>query len=119
MEHMQSKNKKTDGQMPLPGVPEALEVNQQGRPRGMPTLAVLRSETSRLGLLDSDADALYDAWLVNGFKTGKHKVRDWKAVVRVWCRNSYFPSLRRTNKFTQRDREAEELTRIRRAKERQ
>jgi hypothetical protein len=111
-----SKKKKHDGQLPLPHIPAALEEGQ--RPKGMPTLAMIKTATARYGLPDSDAEFLYDSWLMNGFKTARgQKIMNWQAAVRNWHRAGYFPSLRRANKFDTRDKEAEELARIRRAKE--
>jgi hypothetical protein len=100
-------------------VQAALEINQGPRPIGMPSLPVIKKETAKVGLPDSDAEALYDEWLANGFRTKTGKVRDWRASLRTHIRNGWLPSLRRANKFAERDQEAEELTRIRRAKERQ
>jgi hypothetical protein len=61
----------------------------------MPSLQVLKQETAKFGLPDSDAEHIYDTWLVNGFKTAHgHKVQSWKAAIRVWHRNNWFPSLR-------------------------
>jgi hypothetical protein len=109
--------KKNDGQLPLDGIPAHLEKNQQGRPPGMPSLAMIKAETARLGLPDGDAEYVFDRWLESGFKTRLGRIKDWKASIRNLIRNGWLPSLRRVNKFTERDREAEELARIRRAKE--
>jgi hypothetical protein len=109
---------KNDGQLPLPHIPAALEANQGPLPKGMPTLPVIKAETARLGLPDSDAEAIFDYWLSNGFRTKVGKIKDFKATIRNWVRNSYFPSLKRANKWAARDQEAEQLAQIRRAKER-
>jgi hypothetical protein len=63
-------------------------------PRGMPTLAMIKTETTLYGLPPSDAEHLFNVWLSNGFKTARHPVKNWKAVVRIWHRCRYFPSLR-------------------------
>jgi hypothetical protein len=115
---MKKKSSDHDGQLPLPEVARALEVNQGPRPKGMPSLAVIRQETARLGLPDSDSDFIFDSWLANGFRTKTGKIRDWKASLRNYVRNSWLPSLKRANKWDQRDRESEELARIKKAKER-
>ena len=59
---------------------------------GIPTAAQIQIETRLLGLPDSDAEALHDHWLANGYKTGRNPVKDWRAVVRTWKRREYFPS---------------------------
>jgi hypothetical protein len=111
---------KNDGQLPLSGIQRSLRENQGPRPRGMPSLSMIQTETTRLGLPNSDAEALYDSWLASGFKLKNgNRIKDWKAALRNWYRNSWFPSLRRKNAWAERDKEAEELARIRRAKERQ
>jgi hypothetical protein len=116
---MATKKQKTDGQKPLPGIPADLEKNQTGRPKGMPSLEMIKTATARYGLPDSDAEYMYDSWLMSGFRTARgQKIQDWQAAVRNWVRSGYFPSLKRANKFNERDREAEELLRIRRAKQR-
>jgi hypothetical protein len=90
------KIQKHTGQRQLPGVTEYEEVSED-RPKGMPTLAMIKIETARLGLPDSDAEHLYDIWLRDDFRT-KHgsKVRSWTAAIRIWFRNGYFPSLKKT-----------------------
>jgi hypothetical protein len=60
---------------------------------GMPSLEKVRAETKALLLPDSDGDHLYDYWLANGYLTGGKPVKDWKAVVRMWYRKEWFPSL--------------------------
>jgi hypothetical protein len=89
-----SKQKKTNQDQEFPELRKELqdEVIATGRPRGMPAVELIRAETARLGLPDTDAQHLYDHWLNNGFKTGKNKICDYKAAVRVWHRNQYFPS---------------------------
>ena len=78
------------GQQPLISEYEDTEKN---RPRGMPPLAMIKAETSKLGLPDSDAEHLYDTWLVSGFKNGRNQaVKSWKAAIRLWHRQGYFPS---------------------------
>ena len=65
----------------------------------MPYLEEIVVETRRLGLPDTDAEALQDSWLGNGFKlaTG-NPVRDWRAVVRTWFRYDFFPSQKKQPK---------------------
>lgn len=59
----------------------------------MPPLSEIKSETAKLGLPDSDAEAIYDIWLMSGFKTVRGtKIVSWTAAIRVWHRNGYFPS---------------------------
>ena len=62
------------------------------RPAGMPPEDVIESEILRLGLEKEDALALSDYWKSNGYRTGRNKVVDWKAVVRIWRRQGWFPS---------------------------
>jgi hypothetical protein len=116
---MASKKDEHDGQLPLSGIQKSLRENQGPRPPGMPSLAMIQTETTKLGLPDSDAEYIFDAWLTSGFRLKNgNKIRDWKAAVRNWYRNNWFPSLRRKSAWAERDKEAEELARIRRAKER-
>ena len=59
----------------------------------MPPLTDVKRETLKLGLPDSDAEHIYDSWLVSGFKNGRGlKIASWKAAIRIWHRNGYFPS---------------------------
>ena len=92
--------KKNYGQLPLPNVEAVVEAGATAaeRPNGMPSVGMIKTETTKLGLPASDAEYLYDFWLANGFtlRSGK-KVRDWKAAVRIWQRNGYFPSQKRPN----------------------
>lgn len=87
---MQSKKEqKHIGQQPL--ISE-YEEQTKDRPRGMPSLTQIKAETSRLGLPDSDAEHLFDSWLVSGFRTKTGPIRSWTAAIRIWFRSSYFPS---------------------------
>lgn len=75
------------------GVEEVFQ--KAGLPNGMPSLAVIKRETAKLGLPDSDAEAIYDSWLTNGFRTARGlKIQSWHAAVRTWWRNHWFPSQR-------------------------
>jgi hypothetical protein len=51
-----------------------------------------------MGLSEQDAEAVIDFWLGNGFMTGRHKVRDWTAVLRTWKRAGWFPSQKTSTK---------------------
>jgi hypothetical protein len=85
------KPKKTKDTPEIPGLEN--EVRATGRPPGMPALELIQAETAKLGLPDSDAQYMYDSWLINGYKNGKgRKIRDYKAAVRVWRTNEFFPS---------------------------
>jgi hypothetical protein len=89
---MTRKEEKHLGQRPLDGLTE-FETKAEDRPRGMPPLSEIRAETARLGLPDSDAEYLYDTWLVSGFKTARGtKIHSWTAAVRLWARAGWFPS---------------------------
>ena len=90
------KKKENDTQPPLITEPAT------DRPKGMPTLAVLKTETARHGLPDSDAESLYDQWLVNGFRTKKGLIRNWKAYLRNCIRYGWLPSL--SKKSREKDR---------------
>lgn len=84
-------------------VQKAVEGSFGNRPIGMPSLAAIAQETARFGLPDSDAEALYDAWLSSGFRLkGGGKIKDWKAALRTWHRNEWFPSQRRSQGAGQR-----------------
>jgi hypothetical protein len=63
------------------------------RPRGMPPLSEIKSEIARLGLPESDSLHLNDTWLVSGFRTkAGQPIKNWRAAVRIWFREGYFPS---------------------------
>jgi hypothetical protein len=89
------KQKKHLGQRQLDGTTEYDLQTNGNEPRGMPTLEMIKTETARFGLPDSDAEHIRDVWLANGYKTGRNKVVDWRAVIRLWFRNGYFPSLKK------------------------
>jgi len=44
------------------------------------------------GLTEDDGGYFWDRMLVNDWKIAKQPVRDWKAAVRTWKRQGYFPS---------------------------
>jgi len=77
-------NNKNDGQQAIPEI----MLNRAG----MPPFDLIRTEVARMGLSQEDADSVIDHWLANGFRTGRHKVQDWKAVLRIWKREQWFPS---------------------------
>ena len=81
------------GQQWMGGIEQGVEADYAERPLGMPVFSVIKAETAKLGLPDSDAEAIYDAWLANGFKGGNgRRIRDWRAALRNWYRYGYFPS---------------------------
>jgi hypothetical protein len=88
-------NKKTEkhlGQLQLNGVSE-YDQQTEGLPRGMPPLSEIKSYTAQLGLPDTDAEHLYDIWLMNGFKTARGlRIVSWMAAIRYWNRSKFFPS---------------------------
>lgn len=102
----------------MPDVQQAVERSFEDRPRGMPTLAVIKTETAKLGLPDSDAEAIYDAWLTTGFKTGRGvKIANWHAALRNWFRNSWFPSQKKAAKRpSHEDHQAAQLAKFKRLK---
>lgn len=90
-------SKKTDthtGQRPLISEYDD-QPAKEIRPRGMPPLSEIKSETTRMGLPDSDAEHIYDTWLVSGFRTKAGPIKNWKAAVRIWHRQGFFPSLKK------------------------
>ena len=92
---MSSKKQNNRGHPILPHIQQAVEDadKEQGKPRGMPTLAQLRSECARQGLPDSDAEYLFDHWAMNGYKTGRGMtIKNYQAAVRVWRTNGWLPS---------------------------
>jgi hypothetical protein len=94
-EEMTKKEAKHLGQQQLPDLTE-YDLTQEDCPRGMPPLADVIKETQKLGLPDSDAEYIYDSWLANGFKNGRGlKIASWKAAVRIWNVNRFFPSLKK------------------------
>jgi hypothetical protein len=86
---MTKKEQNHTGQRPLISEYEAAP---EDRPRGMPSLNQIKNETIKLGLPDSDAEHLYDVWLVSGFRSKTGPIRSWTAAIRIWFRNGYFPS---------------------------
>lgn len=85
------KEQKHTGQQQLDGVTE-YDVQAKDRPRGMPSLSQVKAETQKFGLPDSDAEHIYDSWLVSGFRTKTGPIRSWTAAIRLWFRSGYFPS---------------------------
>jgi hypothetical protein len=106
------------GQQWMPGVQQAVERSFEDRPRGMPTLAMIKIETIKLGLPDSDADHLYDIWLRDDFKTVRGtKIRNWHAAIRIWFRSGWFPSQKKAAKQPSHDdQQATQLAKFRRLK---
>lgn len=76
------------------------------RPRGMPTFEMIKSETALFGLPDTDAEHLFNVWLTNGFRTKVGPIKNWKAAIRVWRTNGYFPS----QKLKPSQKDKEEMT---------
>jgi hypothetical protein len=109
-------NLMNDGQQWMDGIEGDIEKSQQGRVRGMPTLSQLKAATAKLGLLESDAEGMYDAWLTNGFTVkGGAKIKDWQAAVRNWHRNGWFNSQRRARHVpAPKDRDAELINQFKR-----
>ena len=95
-----------------------VEQSNGDRPKGMPTLAMIKQETAKFGLPDSDAEAIYDVWLSNGFTLkGGARIKDFKATMRTWYRNHWFDSQRRAAKrLSPQDDEQAQLAKIRRMK---
>ena len=92
---MTKKEAKHIGQTQLPHLTEYDETtaDKEARHRGMPPLAHVKIETAKLGLPDSDAEAIYDSWLMSGFRSARGlKIASWKAAIRIWNRNGWFPS---------------------------
>lgn len=44
------------------------------------------------GLYANDAEWLWNKWEANGWVNGKSKIKDWRATVRAWKAQRYFPS---------------------------
>jgi hypothetical protein len=92
---MSNKKPLNFGQQWIGEIQAGVEQSNGDRPKGMPTLAMIKGETAKFGLPDSDAEAIYDVWLSNGFTLkGGAKIKDFKATMRTWYRNGWFPSLR-------------------------
>lgn len=90
---MSTKKPKNTGQQWMGGIEQGIEEDYADRPLGMPLLSVIRAETTKLGLPDSDAEAIYDAWLASGFRNGRGaRIKNWRAALRNWHRYGYFPS---------------------------
>jgi hypothetical protein len=89
-------SKDNHGQQWIPGIQKGVEESFEARPLGMPCLSVLTTEILKLGLPASDAEDLYDRWLMSGFKMNNgRKIADWHAAVRYRWRQGYFPSQKR------------------------
>ncbi len=105
------------GQTWMPGVQQAVERSFEDRPKGMPTLAMIKTETAKLGLPDSDAEELYDVWLRDDFKRKGVRIKSWHAALRIWYRNGFFPSQRKAAKQPNLDEhQATQLAKFRRLK---
>jgi hypothetical protein len=93
--------KKIYGQLPLTNMEAAIEkAIPTDRPPMMPPYNVIKTEVMRLGLAESDAEAINDVWLSNGFTLkGGRKIKDFKAAIRTWHRNEWFPSQRKAAKL--------------------
>jgi hypothetical protein len=106
------------GQQWMAPIQAGVEQSNGDRPKGMPTLAMIKQETARFGLPDSDAEAIYDVWLSNGFTLkGGAKIKDFKATMRTWHRNHWFDSQRRAAKrIRPEDDQKAQLEKFRRAK---
>jgi hypothetical protein len=113
---------KNYGQLPLSSVESQIEadIEKENRPLGMPPRDLIKDYAAQLGLTESDAEQIYDAWLANGFrlKTGL-KVRDFKAAMRTWKREGFFMSQKKAAAATKEmeDREVRRKLAIRRMKE--
>jgi hypothetical protein len=98
---MQPQNSKNYGQKWLNGLDAELlaQATKNQRPRGMPSLGMIKTEMTRLGLPETDADYIHDIWLMNGYtmRTGK-PIKDWKAAIRIWQSLGYLPSQKKTPK---------------------
>lgn len=108
---MATKKTKPKGQTLFSTFQKELEdqSKEDSRPSGMPTLALVRVETMRMGLTEQDCQYVYDIWLQNGFRTRNGlKIKDWKAALRVWFSHGYFPS-QKTTKRPQNDREMDNV----------
>jgi hypothetical protein len=53
-----------------------------------------------IGLPSSDGEYLHDHWSANGWKTGKHAMRDWKAGMRTWKGQGWLPSQKQRGSYT-------------------
>ena len=85
------KEQKHMGQLPL--LSQYDEERTTEKHPGMPPLSDVIQETKKLGLPDSDAEHIWDSWLVSGFKNGRGlKIASWKAAIRMWHRQGFFPS---------------------------
>jgi hypothetical protein len=82
-----------------------------GRPRishgvngitAQPELPELTSYCLSINMNGSEAETISDYWKANGFKTGKNRIRDWKAFVRNWKRRR--PEFNRNSEHTKKDR---------------
>lgn len=102
----------------IPGMEDLADALRK-KPKGMPSLAMVKDEAVRLGLTEEDASYMIDVWLQNGFRTKSGPVRDWRAAMRVWYRNCWFPSQKKANDgrgYRPSDPQQAALDRIKRAK---
>jgi hypothetical protein len=80
------------GQTLLNEVERSLDECNEARPKGMPTLDMIRTELARFGFGLSDAEDVYDRWLINAYRTKTGPIKDWKAALRVMMRHGWLPS---------------------------
>jgi hypothetical protein len=90
---MTKKDERHIGQRPLLSLYDETADEKTERHKGMPPLSDVKSEVARLGLPPSDAEHIFDSWLVSGFRNGRGlKIASWKAAIRIWHRSRFFPS---------------------------
>lgn len=99
------KDKKNAGQQWMPGIQKDVEASFENRPKGMPALSVLKDEAKKFGLKPGDAEAIYDSWMINGFRTKIGKIKSWRHAFRNWYRNSWFPSQKKNPQLADADLE--------------
>ena len=111
---MQSKrDKKHNGQQPL--LNEFDEKNENAdRPKGMPSLSEIQTEIKLRSLKPLDGEHIYNMWLSNGYKTSRGTaIKNWRAAIRVWQLNNWFPSQRNLkNRTATQDHNAQSLRRL-------
>jgi len=72
------------------------EKDNPGKGRG--TIDELMDYALELGLPEDDGAYIFEHWTANGWKNGMAPSKDWKAGMRKWKMNGYFPS-QKTNGF--------------------
>ena len=68
--------------------------NGSSKKKEKPSIDDVRMFCSEIGLLESDADALFWKWEGNGWTNSNKPIKDWKATIRSWKAAGHIPSMK-------------------------